>query len=257
LTIRKGEKIGIVGENGAGKSTIAKLLVGFFPADQGKITLFNRPVSWRDHFPDLAYIGDPSYVEGELALPNDLQVGRLLDVYTGLFHASGRLLPCADSLRIGLCLDDARIRGSEVGNLSRGQRQRVLAFLALAKSPALLVADEATESLDGRSRHLILEEVKRVATEQHMAVIWITHRLDEIASLTESVYELREGKLIPHAGELFHCEVMLNGAVVETGTMPAGALINHLGRFMLSALTVELTISAVRADEVSRNELEK
>lgn len=245
LSVRRGERIGIIGENGVGKSTIAKLLVGFFPADQGVVTLFGKSVSWQHHFPDLGYIGDPSYVEGETALPNDLTVGHLLDVYGELFQASGRSLPYAESLRTGLCLQDARIRGSKVGNLSKGQRQRVLVFLALAKSPALLVADEATEGLDGKSRHLILDQIKRVA-EQHMTVIWITHRYDEIASLTESVYELREGKLIRHAGELFHCEVTLNGTVVETGAMPAASLVNHLGRLMLSASTVEVTVSAVR-----------
>jgi ABC-type multidrug transport system ATPase subunit len=246
LSVWRGERIGIIGENGVGKSTIAKLLVGFFPADQGAVTLFGRSVSWQHHFPDLGYIGDPSYVEGEMALPNDLTVGHLLDVYSALFQASGRSLSDAESLRTGLCLQDARIRGSKVGNLSKGQRQRVLVYLALAKSPALLVADEATEGLDGKSRHLTLDEIKRVAAERHMTVIWITHRFDEIASLTESVYELREGKLIRHTGELFHCEVTLNGTVVETGAMPAAALVNHLGRLMLSASTVEVTVSAVR-----------
>jgi ABC-type multidrug transport system ATPase subunit len=257
LSVRAGERIGIIGENGVGKSTIAKLLVGFFPTDQGMFTLFGKPVSWQDHFPDLGYIGDPSYVEGEMALPNDLTVGRLLDVYGDLFHASGRTLPYEASLRTGLCLDDARIRGSKIGNLSKGQRQRVLVFLALAKSPALLVADEATEGLDGKSRHLILEEIKRVATERSMAVIWITHRFDEIASLTETVYELREGKLIQHAGELFHCEVTLNGVIVETGAMPAAALVNQLGRLILSSATVEVTVSAVRRNGVSRDEGQK
>ncbi len=60
LIVRSGERIGIIGDNGVGKSTIAKLIVGFFPADKGKVALFDKPVSWRTHFPDLAYIGDPS-----------------------------------------------------------------------------------------------------------------------------------------------------------------------------------------------------
>lgn len=254
LSVRRGERVGIIGENGVGKSTIAKLLLGFFPADQGVVTLFGKSVSWQHHFPDLGYIGDPSYVEGEMALPNDLTVGHLLDVYGDLFQASGRSLPYAESLRTGLGLQESRIRGSKVGNLSKGQRQRVLVFLALAKSPTLLVADEATEGLDGKSRHLILDEIKRVAVERHMAVIWITHRFDEIASLTESVYELREGKLIRHTGELFHCEVTLNGMVVETGAMPGAALINHLGRLILLSSTEEVTVSAVRTNGATLDE---
>ena len=254
LVVRHGERIGIIGSNGVGKSTIAKILVGFFRPNQGSVTLFGKTVSWTNNFPDLAYIGDPSYIEDAMALPSDMMVGKLLDMYSDLFYVSGRTLPYASSLGIGLGLQDDRLRGSKIGNLSKGQRQRVLVYLALAKAPMLLVADEATEGLDANSRNLILNEIKRIASERKMTLIWITHRHEEMFSLTESIYELRDGTLVQHKENLFSCDVKVNDSVVTTGSLPTCAIINQFEKLLLLPSTVKVAISAIREKGIALNE---
>lgn len=254
LTVRLGERIGIMGKNGVGKSTIAKIILGLFRPNRGLVTLFGKSVCWQNHFPDLGYIGDPSYDDGAMALPNDLKVGQLLDTYAGLFQVSGRLLPYAKSLGIGLGLQEADIRNSKVGNLSKGQRQRVLVYLALAKGPSLLVADEATEGLDPKSRDLILNEIKRIAIELKMSLIWITHRYEEMISVTESFCEMHEGKLVQHKEELFHCKIKLNESIVLNETVPSSAIINQLGNLIALPSTLNVSISAVKEKGARFNE---
>src|SRR4051794_7984681 len=85
LEVRPGERVGIVGANGTGKSTIARLLLGLLQPRAGRVELFGTAARWQTHFPTLGYIGDPSYIEGALALPGELILGRALDVYRGLF----------------------------------------------------------------------------------------------------------------------------------------------------------------------------
>jgi len=110
-----------MGDNGTGKSTIAKLMLGLYRPDCGLIKLFGRRISWGCHYPELGYIGDPSYLEGGMALPTDLRVGLVLDAYAKLCGLSSA--PSLQvQLREDLGLNDSEICCAEIGTLSKGQR---------------------------------------------------------------------------------------------------------------------------------------
>ncbi|MBA3924322.1 MAG: ATP-binding cassette domain-containing protein [Nostocaceae cyanobacterium] len=83
-----GEKIGIVGDDGSGKSTIAKLFLGLCKPQKGFVRLFGEEVSWGNHYPMLSYIGDPSYNPGGLGLPTNILVGDLVDCFKKLWSNS-------------------------------------------------------------------------------------------------------------------------------------------------------------------------
>ena len=96
---------------------------------------------------------------------------------------------------------------SDVSKLSKGQRIRLMAFLALAKKPQLLIADEATEGLDKEGKKIVLSEVQRLANCHHAGILWISHRRDEVARLTDKVYELFQGKLHEQERQGFDCQI--------------------------------------------------
>ncbi len=81
LAIYAGQSIGIVGDNGTGKSTIVKLILGLIRPEYGKIELFGKPASWKNAHPNLGYIGDPSHNSGELGLPDGILVEEMVECF--------------------------------------------------------------------------------------------------------------------------------------------------------------------------------
>jgi ABC-type Mn2+/Zn2+ transport system ATPase subunit len=79
-----GERVSIIGDNGSGKSTIAKLFLGLCHPEEGSVKLFNKKANWGNHYPSLGYIGDPSYSPGGLGLPIGISVKDLIDSYKKL-----------------------------------------------------------------------------------------------------------------------------------------------------------------------------
>ncbi len=250
LDVARGDRVGVVGDNGAGKSTVAKLLLGLCPPSSGRVHLFGRSASWRTHYPDLGYIGDPSYNKGEMALPPEVEVGRLLDAYAELFAGSNRSLPHAEQLKAGLGLDEPRLRRNTVGRLNKGHRQRLMAFFALAKAPAFLLADEATEGLDAESRQLVLTQVAAVAARDDMAMLWISHNFAEIGLLTHRVCELRDGKLTTRGALGFDFAVEADGVRTAHRRIPASTVLNIVGKMLLSANSICLQLERRHDNDV-------
>lgn len=201
----QGQKIGIVGDNGSGKSTILKLILGVHNIQKGKgqVKLFCNEVAWGNHYPNLGYIGDPSYNPGELGLPTGISVKELVYIFKSLWnqHDSSKFNRIEERLKIP-CFYDCN-----VGQLSKGQRMRLMAFLALSKKTDLLIADEATEGLDKEGKAVVLSEVQEAAERQNFGLLWISHRRDEVAMLTQDVYELNQGKLTRQFLQGFECEI--------------------------------------------------
>jgi zinc transport system ATP-binding protein len=162
LAIYAGQSIGIVGDNGTGKSTIVKLILGLIRPEYGKIELFGKPASWKNAHPNLGYIGDPSHNSGELGLPDGILVEEMVECFrvlceipspsgTNNKQSSQDLwdLPPGDFFE--QLIDLLKIKtfySRDVGRLSNGERKKLMTLLAIGKQPDLLIADEATEGLD-------------------------------------------------------------------------------------------------------------
>lgn len=216
LELSAGKSIGIVGDNGTGKSTIVKILLGLLRPESGKVKLFEKPVTSRNHYPELGYIGDPSYNQGELGLPDDISVEQMVECFRQLCeipNPSGVIdnqftqdiweLPLGDFFeKLIELLNIKNLYPRDVGRLSNGERKKLMTLLALGKQPALLIADEATEGLDKNAKPVILDIIEGGIRAKKFALLWISHRWDEIVRLGETIYELspsdeERGKLIP------------------------------------------------------------
>ncbi len=183
----------LVGENGAGKSTIGKILAGVYTADDGRILHDGRPVHPKDPL-EARRLG-VAMVHQELAFCPNLSVAENLCL--GDFPARagwvdrGAVKARAQELlaEIGCDLDV----GQPMSCLSTGQEQLVQIASALGTNARVVIMDEPTSSLSaGESEHLftLLAELKR----RGITVIYVSHRMEEIFRLCDSLTVLRDGR---------------------------------------------------------------
>lgn len=195
LDIRAGEVHAIIGENGAGKSTLMKLLSGYVPPTAGHIFLEGEPIS----FPDAtsAEAAGVVLVHQEILLVPDLTVAENLFL--------GR------ELSQGIMIDDrtmnqrtAEVLASigahcsprdQVGDLPLAQRQLAQIGRALLEPRKVVIFDEPTAVLANDEVAALLDVV-RALRERGVAVLYISHRLDEVEALADRITVLRDGKMI-------------------------------------------------------------
>jgi simple sugar transport system ATP-binding protein len=193
--VKAGEIHALLGENGAGKSTLMKILYGLYSPDEGEILLDGEPISIESPNDSIRYgIG---MIHQHFMLVDNLSVAQ--NVALGLKTSRGPVVDLAAvSARIlelsnqyGLKVDPKAI----ISNLAVGERQRVEIIKALYRGAALLVLDEPTAVLTPQEVDDIFVIFKEMAAEGH-ALIFISHKLDEIFALTDRVTVLRDGRVV-------------------------------------------------------------
>ncbi|MFT3901440.1 MAG: DUF2232 domain-containing protein [Gordonia sp. (in: high G+C Gram-positive bacteria)] len=181
LRIDPGELVAIVGANGSGKSTVAKLLAG------------RAPTSGEVRRPGDPGLGQPGGTAMVLQRPETQMLGARVadDVVWGL---PADVEVDVDALLAEVGLDGLRDR--DTADLSGGQQQRLALAAALARNPALLIADEVTSMVDPDGRGELLEVLTELPARRGLAVVLITHRADEAAA-ADRVIHLRDGRVDP------------------------------------------------------------
>ncbi|WP_427109046.1 energy-coupling factor ABC transporter ATP-binding protein [Lysinibacillus xylanilyticus] len=190
FAVQEGEWIAIVGHNGSGKSTIAKLMNGLLYPQQGDVRILREPLSednlWESRSqigmvfqnPDNQFVGATVQDDVAFALENN---GVPFEVMVERVHAA------LEQVKMNNFLDH------EPHHLSGGQKQRVAIAGALAMKPKLLILDEATSMLDPQGRGEVLQTVQTLRAETGLTVISITHDLEE-AMLADRVLFMNDGK---------------------------------------------------------------
>lgn len=197
FSVLPGQMVALVGNNGSGKSTVAKLAEAFLFPSSGSVSALGRPT-------DEVALSEGA--DGVLALrshmglvmqnPDDQMVASIV-VDEVAFGPSNLGLPKEEVVaRVQHALDSVgmtRCMGCDVNTLSGGQRQRVAMADALAMRPSLLILDEPTSMLDEAGRRDVREIVCGLR-DQGMAVLWITHFPEE-AALADLVLRMEDGKV--------------------------------------------------------------
>ena len=199
LTVSSGEAIGVIGETGSGKTTLARAVLGLVPFSRGRVVIDGQDVSkararqWRD----LRRAGVVQYVfqDSLRSLDPDLAVGKSLVeplLIQGMPRAEADARARAFLDRVHL---DADLLGRLPGALSGGQRQRVAVARALVTEPKLIILDEPVSALDSANRVLVLEILKGLR-ESGIALVFISHDLGSVAGLTDRIAVLYQGELV-------------------------------------------------------------
>jgi ribose transport system ATP-binding protein len=195
LDVCAGEVHAVVGENGAGKSTLMKIAAGVYTADAGTVLLDDQPTDIDS--PRRALERGISMIHQELNLAPNLSVAENVflgraPTRTGLIDWR-RLYADADALvsRLGIDLD-VRAR---VDELSVARQQMVEIAKALSLEARVIIMDEPTSALTDRETEALFGIIARLKA-QGVALVYISHRLDEIFRVADRVTVLRDGQLV-------------------------------------------------------------
>lgn len=184
---------GVLGENGAGKSTLMKLLSGFYRRDSGEVLLDGKPVSLDTPAEALqAGIGmvpqEPLDVPAFTALEN-FYCGSPPAIMPNIAAARHLLLTQAQALGFGINPD------VRIGLLSVGQRQQLEIVRLLACGARVLILDEPTTGITAVQTRALFAALRRLAREGK-TVLFVSHKLEEMAELCDTVTVLRSGRVM-------------------------------------------------------------
>ncbi|PAD38092.1 energy-coupling factor ABC transporter ATP-binding protein [Terribacillus sp. 7520-G] len=225
--VEAGEWLAIIGHNGSGKSTIAKLMNGLLFPTEGEILINGIPLKEENIWEIRRQVGMV------FQNPDNQFVGTTVrdDVAFGL---ENRGVPRSEMMdRITSSLEQVRMQDyllHEPYRLSGGQKQRVAIAGVLAISPSVIILDEATAMLDPLGRKEILDTVHRVQAEQQLGLITITHDLNEVMQ-AHRVLVMNEGEIwtatVPRELVKRQTELQQIGLDVPFVTQLAHALERH------------------------------
>jgi len=198
LSVEPGRIHAILGENGAGKSTLIKVMAGVVAADEGRMLLDGAPVTFTS--PAAANAAGIVCVFQELSLVPDLSVADNLFISNpprrfGLIDRRAQRRLAEEALaRAGA--DDVHPL-SLVKDLSLSRRQMVEIAKALARQPRILILDEATSALTAADVTKVYAVLKRLRTDG-LALLYISHRMHEIAELADECTVFCNGRSVAH-----------------------------------------------------------
>ncbi len=201
LVLRRGEVHALVGENGAGKSTLIKVLTGVYPPDTGRVLQHGRPATFSS--PGAAQAAGISTLYQEVNLVPTLSAARnlflgreprsrvgLVDFRT--MHRQAREL----LEQYGVVVDVE----APLGTLGIGTQQMIAVARAVAARADVVIMDEPTSSLEAREVDTLFAAVDRLR-QAGVAILYVSHRLDELYRICDTVTVLRDGRRV-HCGPL-------------------------------------------------------
>ena len=194
IEVAAGSVHGLVGENGAGKSTLMKVLAGLVQSDEGTITLAGQEVSF--HGPADALSTGVSTVTQELALLANLTIAENMFLGKEPVTIAGLVDQRAMATETRQRLDAFgvdRDPGTFVSELSIADKQMIEIAHALTAKASVYVLDEPTAALNSNDVEILKQRLKELAADG-AAVIYISHRLEEIFELCDTVTVLKDGR---------------------------------------------------------------
>ncbi|MBQ1367081.1 MAG: ABC transporter ATP-binding protein [Firmicutes bacterium] len=218
FTIRKGERIAIIGKNGAGKSTAAKLLCGLIRPSEGEIRLSGkdiRPLSVKEIGEKVSYV---------MQNPNQMLVKDIIKDEVGLaLQIRGRSAEEIKEMteKVLKACNLYKMRNWPVDAISYGQKKRVTVASMMALEPEILVLDEPTAGQDFRSYTDIMNFVNALNEEYGITILFITHDMHLAIENTERAIVFADGKLI--AADRV-CSVLANEQVIAEASLKQTSL---------------------------------
>jgi len=208
LRVRKGEIVGVIGESGSGKSSVALAMMGLLP-DSATVTATSMEVAGSEMSDaaesDWAQVrgvrASMVFQEPMSALNPCMRIGAQIAEVLLIHGVADKRTARAKALEILKLVrmpDPERRMSYYPHQLSGGQRQRVVVAIAVAADPTLLVADEPTTALDVTVQAQILDLIRTLRDETGMGVLFISHDLGVIGQLCERIAVMYRGRVVEY-----------------------------------------------------------
>ena len=178
VEILEGEYISVIGENGCGKTTLMRLLLGFLKPTKGSITIDTKFIGYVPQRSDFTNTGFPITVYEVLASYHKLIKRKDKTIITDVLKLTGM----------------EHYKNSLMGSLSGGQTQKILVARALMGTPGLLILDEPSTGIDADSQKEIYGLLKQLSQEQNITIVAVEHNLEAVFSNSTKIFHLQNGR---------------------------------------------------------------
>jgi ABC-2 type transport system ATP-binding protein len=189
FSLKRSEVLGMLGANGAGKTTAMNMLLGLTTPTSGSIRVFGKDL--RTHRVEV--LRRMNFSSAYTSLPGNLYVWQNLTVFARIYgvpNAKKKIDELLELLEIG------DLRKRVTGQLSAGESTRLNLCKALLNDPDLLLLDEPTASLDPDIADKVRKVVRRVQSERGMAILYTSHNMRDIEEVCDRVIFLHKGKVV-------------------------------------------------------------
>lgn len=186
LQLPRGQVMGLVGANGAGKSTTLRLLMGLIQADSGSIKVLGHQL------PDEQVLAKQKigYTSDDIRLYKSENLRWHMDFIRSIY-------PQWDETYAQHLLQKFDLKSHlKLKGFSHGQRVKACLLLILARRPELVILDEPTTGLDPVARHEVLAELAEILREDHRSVLFSSHNTQDVEQLSDTITFLHKGKLL-------------------------------------------------------------
>lgn len=241
LSVPRGCVFGLLGENGAGKTTFIRHLMGLYHAQTGSVRVFGHdPVK----NPEQA-LGRVGYLSEDRDLPRWMRVGELMQYTQGFYPKWDANF--AEELRNTFELDATQ----KIKTLSMGQTAKCGLLCALAHRPDLLILDEPSSGLDAVVRRHILSAAMRTVANEGRTVLFSSHLLDEVERVCDIVAIVASGKVLLHDSlenikkSHFHVRVAFGTEYAQAPELPG--VLSASGRGTSFTFLCDSAVSEFRA----------
>jgi len=190
LEVSEGEIVGIVGESGAGKTTLAKILSGILEPDSGKI-VYRGKVTQNI----LTELSIQILFQNSIELINPFR--KVEDILTEVIKKySNKNIKDKINELLNIVGLPKQILPKFGSNLSGGERQRIALLRLLAANPSLLIVDEPFSAQDIESQLNLMKLLKRINEDSNVTIICVSHDLQIISKFTDKLFVLKSGRII-------------------------------------------------------------
>jgi ABC-2 type transport system ATP-binding protein len=189
FSVAEGESLGLLGVNGAGKTTAMNLLLGLTTPTSGMVRIFGMDL-WKHRIEILKQL---NFSSAYTALPSNLLVWQNLTVFARLYRVPRPKQRIEELLEL---LDITHLRKSVTGRLSAGESTRVNLAKALLNRPRLLLLDEPTASLDPDIADRVRKLLRKLQTENGLSILYTSHNMRDIHEVCDRLIFLHAGKVL-------------------------------------------------------------
>lgn len=189
FSLSRGEIVGLLGANGAGKTTALHMILGVLRPTSGRIEIFGRDL----HRHRIEVLSRMNFSSVDVNLPANLRVWQNLWIFAKLYGVQdtwSRMDGLLELLEIG------HLRNAITGHLSSGEQTRLNLCKALLNDPELLLLDEPTSSLDPDIADKVRKLLRRIQRERGLSILYTSHNMRDIEEVCDRILFIHRGRLI-------------------------------------------------------------